>query len=235
LNGLFRIGNFAKTYSVILPIVAYGHPVLRNTTMEIQPDHPGLEQLISNMWETMYQKGIGLGLAAPQVNQSLRLLVLDTHQVIERMTEAEKKESGWENDPGLKAVVINPQILSVSEEDGVEEEGCLSLPRIRVDVTRPSEIRLVYQDEQFQTLPRIRVDVTRPSEIRLVYQDEQFQTHEKTFVGLTARALLHEIDHLEGKLIVDYMSPLKKKLIQRKLQDIMRGKVNAEYRMLFAE
>ena len=210
MNGLFRIGNFAKTYSVILPIVAYGHPVLRNTTMEIQPDHPGLEQLISNMWETMYQKGIGLGLAAPQVNHSLRLLVLDTHQVIERMTEAEKKESGWENDPGLKAVVINPQILSVSEEDGVEEEGCLSLPRIRVDVTRPSEIRLVYQDEQFQT-------------------------HEKTFVGLTARALLHEIDHLEGKLIVDYMSPLKKKLIQRKLQDIMRGKVNAEYRMLFAE
>ena len=210
MNGLFRIGNFAKTYSVILPIVAYGHPVLRNTTMEIQPDHAGLEQLISNMWETMYQKGIGLGLAAPQVNQSLRLLVLDTHQVIERMTEAEKKESGWENDPGLKAVVINPQILSVSEEDGVEEEGCLSLPRIRVDVTRPSEIRLVYQDEQFQTL-------------------------EKTFVGLTARALLHEIDHLEGKLIVDYMSPLKKKLIQRKLQDIMRGKVNAEYRMLFAE
>ena len=210
MNGLFRIGNFAKTYSVILPIVAYGHPVLRNTTMEIQPDHPGLEQLISNMWETMYQKGIGLGLAAPQVNQSLRLLVLDTHQVIERMTEAEKKESGWENDPGLKAVVINPQILSVSEEDGVEEEGCLSLPRIRVDVTRPSAIRLVYQDEQFQT-------------------------YEKTFVGLTARALLHEIDHLEGKLIVDYMSPLKKKLIQRKLQDIMRGKVNAEYRMLFAE
>lgn len=210
MNGLFRIGNFAKTYSVILPIVAYGHPVLRNTTMEIQPDHPGLEQLISNMWETMYQKGIGLGLAAPQVNHSLRLLVLDTHQVIERMTEAEKKESGWENDPGLKAVVINPQILSVSEEDGVEEEGCLSLPRIRVDVTRPSEIRLSYQDEQFQT-------------------------HENTFVGLTARALLHEIDHLEGKLIVDYMSPLKKKLIQRKLQDIMRGKVNAEYRMLYAE
>lgn len=157
----------------------------------------------------MYQKGIGLGLAAPQVNQSLRLLVLDTHQVIERMTEAEKKESGWENDPGLKAVVINPRILSVSEEDCVEEEGCLSLPRVRVDVTRPTEIRLSYQDEHFQL-------------------------HEETFVGLTARALLHEIDHLEGKLIVDYLSPLKKKLIQRKLQDIMRGKVDAEYRMLFS-
>ncbi len=162
------------------------------------------------MWETMYQKGIGLGLAAPQVNQSLRLLVLDTHQVIERMKAEELKEAGWEQDPGLKAVVINPRILSVSEDTSVEDEGCLSLPRIRVDVTRPVEIRLAYQDEQFQS-------------------------HEETFVGLTARALLHEIDHLEGKLIVDYLSPLKKKLMQRKLQDIMRGKVDAEYRMLFAD
>jgi peptide deformylase len=195
---------------VILPIVAYGHPVLRAATRELQPGHPGLESLIANMWETMYQKGIGLGLAAPQVNQSLRLLVLDTHQVMERMSEEERKEAGWENDPGLKAVVINPRILSVTEEEAIEEEGCLSLPRVRVDVTRPIEIELAYQDEKFQL-------------------------HESSFVGLTARALLHEIDHLEGKLIVDYLSPLKKKLMQRKLQDIMKGKVDAEYRMLFAD
>jgi len=162
------------------------------------------------MWETMYQKGIGLGLAAPQVNHALRLLVLDTQQIIARMSEEERKESGWENDPGLKAVVINPRILSVSEEDSVDEEGCLSLPRVRVEVTRPLEIRIAYQDEQFQSF-------------------------ETTFVGLTARALLHEIDHLEGKLIVDYLSPLKKKLMQRKLQDIMKGKVDAEYRMMFAD
>jgi peptide deformylase len=199
-----------KLFSVILPIVAYGHPVLRASTQEVQPDHPGLENLIANMWETMYQKGIGLGLAAPQVNHSLRLLILDTHQVIERMSDEEKKESGWEMDPGLKAVVINPCILSVSEAASVEEEGCLSLPRVRVDVTRPIEIRLAFQDEQFQS-------------------------QERSFVGLTARALLHEIDHLEGKLIVDYLSPLKKKLMQRKLQEIIKGKVSAEYRMLFAE
>lgn len=193
---------------MILPIVAYGHPVLRDATVEVKPDHPGLQTLIANMWETMYQKGIGLGLAAPQVNQSLRLLVLDTQQVIERMSAEEIVESGWQNDPGLKAAVLNPTILSVSEGEGVEEEGCLSLPKIRVDVTRPIEIRLAYQDEQFNS-------------------------YAQSFVGLTARALLHEIDHLEGKLIVDYLTPLKRKLMQRKLQDIVKGKVNAEYRMLF--
>jgi len=193
---------------VILPIVAYGHPVLREPTVEVKPDQPGLQTLIANMWETMYQKGIGLGLAAPQVNQSLRLLVLDTQQVMERMTEEEKVESGWQNDPGLKAAILNPTILSMTGGEGVEEEGCLSLPKIRVDVARPLEIRLSFQDEQFNT-------------------------YEKTFVGLTARALQHEIDHLEAKLIVDYLSPLKRKLMQRKLQDIVKGKVSAEYRMLF--
>ncbi len=193
---------------MILPIVAYGHPVLREPTVEVKPDQPGLQTLIANMWETMYQKGIGLGLAAPQVNQSLRLLVLDTQQVMERMTEEEKVESGWQDDPGLKAAILNPTILSMTEGEGVEEEGCLSLPKIRVDVTRPLEIRLSFQDEQFNT-------------------------YEKTFVGLTARALQHEIDHLEAKLIVDYLSPLKRKLMQRKLQDIVKGKVSAEYRMLF--
>ena len=193
---------------MILPIVAYGHPVLREPTVEVKPDQPGLHTLIANMWETMYQKGIGLGLAAPQVNQSLRLLVLDTQQVMERMTEEEKVESGWQDDPGLKAAILNPTILSMSGGEGVEEEGCLSLPKIRVDVMRPLEIRLSFQDEQFNT-------------------------YEKTFVGLTARALQHEIDHLEAKLIVDYLSPLKRKLMQRKLQDIVKGKVSAEYRMLF--
>jgi peptide deformylase len=193
---------------VILPIVAYGHPVLREPTVEVKPDQPGLQTLIANMWETMYQKGIGLGLAAPQVNQSLRLLVLDTQQVMERMTEEEKVESGWQDDPGLKAAILNPTILSMTGGEGVEEEGCLSLPKIRVDVARPLEIRLSFQDEQFNT-------------------------YEKTFVGLTARALQHEIDHLEAKLIVDYLSPLKRKLMQRKLQDIVKGKVSAEYRMLF--
>ncbi len=193
---------------MILPIVAYGHPVLREPTVEVKPDQPGLQTLIANMWETMYQKGIGLGLAAPQVNQSLRLLVLDTQQVMERMTEEEKVESGWQDDPGLKAAILNPTILSMTGGEGVEEEGCLSLPKIRVDVTRPLEIRLSFQDEQFNT-------------------------YEKTFVGLTARALQHEIDHLEAKLIVDYLSPLKRKLMQRKLLDIVKGKVSAEYRMLF--
>ena len=193
---------------MILPIVAYGHPVLREPTVEVKPDQPGLQTLIANMWETMYQKGIGLGLAAPQVNQSLRLLVLHTQQVMERMTEEEKVESGWQDDPGLKAAILNPTILSMTGGEGVEEEGCLSLPKIRVDVMRPLEIRLSFQDEQFNT-------------------------YEKTFVGLTARALQHEIDHLEAKLIVDYLSPLKRKLMQRKLQDIVKGKVSAEYRMLF--
>lgn len=195
---------------MILPIVAYGHPVLRTPANEVRPDHPGLMGLIENMWETMYQKGIGLGLAAPQVNQSLRLLVLDTRQVIVRMNDEERAEAGWGGDEGLKAAVLNPEILSVSGEEGKDEEGCLSLPKIRVDVMRPTSIRVAYWDEQF----------TR---------------HEQEFTGLTARALLHEIDHLDGKLIVDYLTPLKRKLMQGKLQDILKGRVNAEYRMLFAE
>ncbi len=195
---------------MILPIVAYGHPVLRTPAKEVQPDFPGLSELIANMWETMYQKGIGLGLAAPQVNRSLRLLVLDTQQVIERMSAEERIEAGWESDPGLKAAVINPQILSSSEEEDKEEEGCLSLPKIRVDVLRPLRIRLSYQDAFFNM-------------------------QEQEFTGLTARALQHEIDHLDGKLIVDYLPPLKKKLMQGRLQDILKGKINPEYRMLFAE
>lgn len=195
---------------MILPIIAYGHSVLRTAAQEVHPDHPGLHDLIDNMWETMYQKGIGLGLAAPQVNHSLRLLVLDTHQVIQRMTVEELEEAGWTGDPGLKAAVINPRIISSSEEADKEEEGCLSLPKIRVDVLRPLHIQLAYQDALFVE-------------------------HTQEFIGLTARALQHEIDHLDGKLIVDYLPPLKKKLMQGKLQDILKGKINPEYRMLFAE
>ncbi|RMF24796.1 MAG: peptide deformylase [Bacteroidetes bacterium] len=124
---------------MILPIYAYGQPVLKKVAQPIEPDYPGLHELIENMWETMY-KAEGVGLAAPQVGRSIRLFIVDTRQAME-----EGKE-----DEGLKKVFINPQKLDENGEPWAYEEGCLSIPDIRGDVERPPTIRLRYQDENFQ-------------------------------------------------------------------------------------
>jgi peptide deformylase len=178
---------------MILPIVAYGHPVLRKTAVDIGPDYPGLEKLIADMWETMYASN-GVGLAAPQVNRDIRLFVIDTEQIFRSLQE-DGEQHDYPDAPGLKAAFINAHIAELQGEEWSYNEGCLSIPKIREDIYRQETVTLQYRDENFE--PQI-----------------------KTFSGLTARVILHEYDHIEGKLFIDYISPLKRKLMRGKLTDI---------------
>lgn len=193
---------------MILPIVAYGHPVLRKVASDIMPDYPGLEKLIADMWETMYASN-GVGLAAPQVNKDIRIFVIDTEQIFRSMEE-DNEEHHYPDAPGMKAVFINAHIVEVNGAEWPYNEGCLSLPKIREDIYR-------------------RQTVT------LQYRDEHFDSHMKTFSGITARVILHEYDHIEGRLFIDYLPPLKRKLMKGKLADISKGKVSVDYKMMFPE
>lgn len=191
---------------MILPIVAYGHPVLRKVSVDISPDYPGLSKLIEDMWETLYASS-GVGLAAPQVNKDIRLFLVDSEQIFRHMEE-DKEQHSYPDAPGIKQVFINAHI---KELDGLEwnyNEGCLSIPKIREDIKRLSTVTIEYMDENFQH-------------------------HMRTFQGLTARIILHEYDHIEGKLFIDHITPLKRKLMKGKLNDITKGKIKVDYKMLF--
>ena len=190
---------------MVFPIVAYGHPVLRKVAEDISPEYPGLPKMITDMWETMYASA-GVGLAAPQVNKNIRLFVVDTEQMFSGMKEAEREQ--YPDAPGVKAVFINAHIVELSGDEWSYNEGCLSIPKIREDI---------YRNES----------------VRLKYVDENFEPQEKEFNGLTARVILHEYDHIEGKLFIDYLPPLKRKLMKGKLNDISRGIVKVDYKMLF--
>jgi len=190
---------------VILPIVAYGHPVLRKKAKNIDRDYPGLEKLIGDMWETMYSSN-GVGLAAPQVNREIRLFIVDTEQMFAGMNEEEKKE--YDDEPGFKGLFINAQVEKLEGDEWIFNEGCLSIPKIRGDIFRQQAVTVAYEDENFVT-------------------------HHRTFTGLTARVILHEYDHIEGKLFIDYIPPLKRKLMKGKLNDITKGKISVDYKMMF--
>ena len=192
---------------MILPIVAYGSPVLRKVCKDISPDYPQLDKLIEDMWETMYNSK-GVGLAAPQVNKDIRLFVIDSIQIIESLDEEEKKE--YPHDTGYKGVFINAHISSMNGEDWAYNEGCLSIPKIREDIYRKEKVTIDFLDENFQP-------------------------HTKTFNGITARVILHEYDHIEGKLFIDLLIPLKRKLLKRKLDDITKGKISVDYKMIFTK
>ncbi|MBS1622063.1 MAG: peptide deformylase [Bacteroidetes bacterium] len=192
---------------MILPIVAYGHPVLRKVCKDIDPGYPDLEKLISDMWETLYASN-GVGLAAPQINRDIRLFLVDSTQVFEHMDEEDKGK--YPDEPGIKQVFINAHIVEEDGDEWMYNEGCLSIPKIREDVYRRQAVMLQYRDENFQS-------------------------HIKLFSGLTARIILHEYDHIEGKLFIDHISALKRKLMKGKLNDISKGKVDVDYRMLFPE
>jgi len=183
---------------MILPIYAYGHPVLKKVAATIGPDYSELETLLDNMWETMYHAD-GVGLAAPQVGLAIRLFVIDTTHL---------KEDKENKTPGIKKVFINAQMVDETGEPWAMEEGCLSIPRIRGDVERPPHIRIHYQDETFQEF-------------------------EETYEGYTARVIQHEYDHIQGVLFTEKLKPLKKRLIQRKLDDIRQGKIHTDYKMRF--
>lgn len=190
---------------MILPIVAYGADILRTTGKEITPEYPGLSKLIDDMWETMYASN-GVGLAAPQINKDIRLFVMDSAQIFENQEDDEKGK--YPDEPGIKQVFINAKIKSMNGQEWAYNEGCLSIPKIREDVMRNETVTLEYDDENFKH-------------------------YEKTFNGITARVILHEYDHIEGKLFIDYLKPLKKKLLRGKLDDISKGKVKADYKMIF--
>ena len=189
---------------MILPIIAYGDPVLKRKALPISKDYEGLEQLIESMWETMYHAH-GVGLAAPQIGKSIRLFVIDGSPFAD-------DEDATPNDQlvlkSFKKVFINAEMLTEEGDDFSFTEGCLSIPDIREAVTRPSVIRLRYLDENFKE------------------QVEEFS-------GLAARIIQHEYDHIEGVLFTDKLSPLKKRLIKGKLDKISRGMVESDYRMKF--
>jgi len=190
---------------MILPVVAYGTPILRKVAEDIGPDYPGLQEFIANMWDTMYASN-GVGLAAPQVNRDIRIFVMDSQQIFANMEEGEENE--YPGDKGIKRVFINPHVVELAGENWAYNEGCLSIPKVREDVTRPTLVTLEYENENFE------------------HQTE-------TFTGLTARIIQHEYDHLEGKLFIDYLTPLKRKLLKGKLSDISKGKIKVDYRMVF--
>jgi peptide deformylase len=207
--GWYNSGIFAlcsdNTQQMIFPIVAYGAAVLRKQSQEIGTDYPDLPKLIEDMWETMYASN-GVGLAAPQINKDIRLFVVDSTQIFSNLEEDEK--GVYPDEPGIRQVFINARIEALDGDEWSYNEGCLSIPRIREDVFRQESVTLSYVDENFQA-------------------------HTKTFNGITARVILHEYDHIEGKLFIDYLKPLRRKMLQGKLNDISKGKVNVDYKMIF--
>ncbi|MBO9639458.1 peptide deformylase [Siphonobacter aquaeclarae] len=191
---------------MILPIVAFGDPVLRKVTEDIPKDTPvNLRELADNMFETMY-KASGVGLAAPQVGYSLRLFVVDGTPIIDG-----EEEDSEDFDPSLvnfKKAFVNPEILEEEGEEWAYEEGCLSIPGIRADVLRPERLKIRYFDLDWNE-------------------------HIEDYEGIAARIIQHEYDHLEGILFTDHLPPLKRTLLKKKMSNITKGEIRVDYKMKF--
>ena len=178
----------------MLTIHLHGHPVLRKKANEVAANEPQLQEFIDEMFETMYNAE-GVGLAAPQVGRSLRLFIIDSHGFKETYPEVEE----------VKEVFINPEIVETLGDDFTFNEGCLSLPEVREDIVRKSEVILTYINRE----------------------GEKETTHYK---GLVARVILHELDHLEGRVFTDHVSSIRKMIIKKKLNDIAAGKTKPKYK-----
>ena len=189
---------------MILPIIGYGDPVLRKTGELLSAEHPQLQETIANMYDTMYN-AYGVGLAAPQIGLALRLFVIDTTPFSddEELDDAAQKQL-----QGFKRTFINAKMIKEEGEEWSFNEGCLSIPDVREDVYRNPTITIEYCEEDF------------------VMKTEVFD-------GLIARVIQHEYDHIEGVLFTDKISSLKKRLIQKKLKNILEGKTFQDYRMKF--
>lgn len=188
---------------MVLPIVRYGDPVLRAETSRIEENSETLQRLIDDMIETMHGAS-GIGLAAPQIGKSIRLFVVDLHAVAEEMENEGEAVPEFMKEP---IVFINPEIIEEGEEEMEFEEGCLSIPDIREIVIRPVQIRITFLDRNFKSRD-LEVD------------------------GLLSRVIQHEFDHIEGILFTDLISPLKKRMLKRRLREIARGNVDADYPMV---
>jgi len=189
---------------MILPIVAYGDPVLKKKAKDITRDYPNFDTLLENMFETMYNAH-GVGLAAPQIGVPIRMFLVDTTPFADD-EDLSKEEQEALN--GFKRVFINAKIVKEEGDEWAFNEGCLSIPDVREDVFRQ---------------PTITVE----------YLDENFKSHKDTFDGLIARVIQHEYDHIEGVLFTDKLSSLKKRLIKGRLTNISKGKIDVDYRMRF--
>ncbi|MDO4228462.1 MAG: peptide deformylase [Capnocytophaga sp.] len=191
---------------MVLPIVAYGSPVLRKVGTDITADYPNLKELIINMYETM-EASHGVGLAAPQIGLPIRLFVIDASPFAEDDDLTAKEREFLKN---FRKTFINAKILEETGDKWSFNEGCLSIPGVREDVLRHKTLTISYVDENFkpQTL---------------------------TVDGLAARIIQHEYDHIEGILFTDKLSAFKKRLLKGKLTDISKGKVNVDYRMRFPD
>ncbi|MEI7801191.1 MAG: peptide deformylase [Bacteroidota bacterium] len=193
---------------MILPITAYGDPVLRKRSADIDAQFPNLTEIISNMWETMYHAS-GIGLAAPQIGMPIRIFLVDSNFILKKLEEEEdQSENDFAGEQGVTQVFINAKIHSRTGEEWYYNEGCLSIPNIREDVLRPDEIDIEYLDENFKP-------------------------HRELYAGLTARVIQHEYDHIEGILFTDLLKPLKKRLLKNKLEKISKGDVKVDYKMKF--
>ena len=189
---------------MILPIVAYGDAVLKKKAKEIDKDYPKINELIDNMYETMYG-AYGVGLAAPQIGLAIRLFIVDTSPFADDEDLSEKESEQMKN---FKKTFINAQILEEEGEEWAFNEGCLSIPDVREDVFRK---------------PKIKIQ----------YEDENFETHVEEYDGLIARVIQHEYDHIDGILFTDKLSSFKRRLIKGKLTNISKGKIKIDYRMRF--
>ncbi len=190
---------------MILPIIAYGDPVLRKKGVEIPKNYPNLGILIANMFETMYN-AYGVGLAAPQIGLSVRLFIIDVSPFAEDEKLPEEEKNQYK---GFKKVFINPKIVEETGNEWNFNEGCLSIPDVREDVSRKSTIKIEYFDEDFNK-----------------YTEE--------YNGLIARVIQHEYDHIEGILFTDKLSAFKKRLLKGKLTNISKGKIKVDYKMKFS-
>ena len=189
---------------MILPILGYGSPILKKAAIDISPQYPNLNELISNMWDTMYAAK-GVGLAAPQIGLSIRLFVIDATPFLDDENMNDFELNSIKN---FKKVFINPKIIEENGNYWDFNEGCLSIPEIREDVSRRSKIVIEYFDENFQS-------------------------NKLELCGLAARVVQHEYDHIEGILFIDHISSLKKRLIKGKLNNISSGSIKVNYEMKF--
>ncbi|WP_026897456.1 peptide deformylase [Daejeonella oryzae] len=180
-----------------LPIIAYGDPVLRKKALDIPQDYADLEALIANMFDTMYNAH-GVGIAAPQIGISLRLFVIDAAPFAEDDIVLKN----------FRKIFINAQILEETGDKWSFNEGCLSIPDIREDVSRSENLTISYYDENWVH-------------------------HEESYSGLSARIIQHEYDHIEGKLFTDKLSPLRKAMLKNRLDSISKGYVKVDYKMKF--
>lgn len=167
----------------ILPVILIPDPLRRQVARPIERVDAELKTLVANMLETMYDAP-GVGLAAPQVNVSRRLAVVDVAD----------EDKGEKKSP---LVLINPKIVATGSGTSVHEEGCLSIPDVRVDVERPAAITVTYLDLDGKEQ---RLDAS----------------------GFLATAVQHEIDHLDGKLIIDHLSRLKRDMVVRRFKKMAR-------------